>query len=60
MIRSGAAGKELPTAWKEQIKAGGVIVVPLSTSVYKITKTDNNTFKREEHPGFMFVPLIGE
>lgn len=59
-IIAGAAGKELPAAWKEQVKVGGVIVVPLGASVYKITKTDKETLERDEHPGFMFVPLIEE
>jgi protein-L-isoaspartate(D-aspartate) O-methyltransferase len=59
-ILAGASGREVPRAWKEQLKVGGVIVAPFEMSVWRITKSSSHQFKEEEFPGFAFVPLIKE
>ena len=50
--------KELPEAWKEQLKDGGKIVVPIQNSIWVFTKKDEKTFEEQEYPGFVFVPFV--
>lgn len=57
-IIAAAAGEEIPQAWKEQLKIGGVLVTPQKSSVFRIVKKGKNKFEEEEYPGFAFVPLI--
>jgi len=53
-----ATAREVSKAWKEQLKIGGRIVVPLSNSIWLFEKQEKNKFKKVEYPGFVFVPLI--
>ena len=48
-----AAADDVPDSLLDQLAPGGIMVIPIKTSVWKITHTE-----REEHPGFAFVPLI--
>lgn len=48
---------EVPEKWLNQLKEGGILVVPLKNSIYKYTKTRDD-FVEEKFPGFRFVPLI--
>ncbi|PIQ74764.1 MAG: protein-L-isoaspartate O-methyltransferase [Candidatus Portnoybacteria bacterium CG11_big_fil_rev_8_21_14_0_20_44_10] len=57
-ILAGASAKELPGAWKEQLKIGGRIVAPIEWSVWFFIKKSETEFEEMEHPGFAFVPLI--
>jgi len=57
-ILASASGKELPLAWKKQLKIGGRIVAPIRTSIWTFIKKSNKEFQEIEHPGFAFVPLI--
>ena len=57
-ILASAAAVRLPQAWKEQLKVGGRIVVPINSSIWRFTKEKENEFREEEYPGFVFVPLI--
>ncbi|OHA48619.1 MAG: hypothetical protein A2806_00055 [Candidatus Terrybacteria bacterium RIFCSPHIGHO2_01_FULL_48_17] len=57
-IIAAAAGETLPYAWKEQCAAGGIIVAPIQSSVWRFRKKDNGSWDEEEYPGFAFVPLI--
>ncbi len=57
-ILSGAMAKEVPLAWKKQLKIGGKIVTPLNGSIFLLEKIDKENFKETEFPGFAFVPLI--
>jgi protein-L-isoaspartate(D-aspartate) O-methyltransferase len=59
-ILAGASAKELPRAWKKQLKIGGRIVAPIGWSVRLFIKKGENEFEEKEYPGFSFVPLIGE
>lgn len=57
ILCSAEAGK-LPQAWKEQLKIGGRIVVPIGNSIWVFTKKSEQEFNKEDYPGFIFVPLI--
>lgn len=57
-ILCSATAKELPKAWKQQLKIGGRIVTPIDTSIWVFEKKNENEFISQEYPGFVFVPLI--
>lgn len=57
-IIAAAAGEEIPEAWKNQLKIGGVIVAPVKNSIVKITKIGKDQFDEKEFVGFSFVPLV--
>jgi protein-L-isoaspartate(D-aspartate) O-methyltransferase len=50
--------KELPRAWKQQLKISGKIVSPIKNSVWIFEKIDLDKWKEVECPGFSFVPLV--
>jgi len=52
--------ENLPCAWKEQLKTGGKIVVPIDYSIWLFEKISENHFNKKEYPGFVFVPLVKE
>ena len=58
-----AGAPQVPQPLLDQLKEGGRIVIPVGTfwdhSLVKILKKDD-TIERQETPGFMFVPLVGE
>jgi len=56
-----AACPEIPQSLKNQLRIGGRIVAPVgvySQSIVKLDKISKDKFKKEEHPGFVFVPLV--
>ena len=53
-----AASEELPKELILQLKTGGVLVIPVDSSILKITKTSLEDTDTEEHYGFTFVPLV--
>lgn len=57
-IIAAAAGEKIPEAWKEQLKIGGRLVLPVKNSVWLIVKKSEKEFTEKEFPGFAFVPLI--
>jgi protein-L-isoaspartate(D-aspartate) O-methyltransferase len=57
-IIAAAASEEIPSAWKEQLRAGGRIVAPVRQSIIVLDKTKKGDFKTQEHYGFSFVPLV--
>ena len=57
-ILASASARELPRAWKEQLKIGGRIVTPIGSSIWLFIKKTENEFEETEFPGFAFVPLI--
>lgn len=59
LVSASLLKKEIPSAWKEQLKVGGKIVVPIHESIWVFTKKDKNTFEESEYPGFVFVPFVG-
>ena len=57
--------ESVPVAWKEQLKLGGRIVVPVGKEIVRLTKIqppDSPTpiFTEERFPGFSFVPFRAE
>ena len=54
----GSPASELPRAWKEQLKIGGRIVVPIEHSIWLFIKKTASEFERYEYPGFTFVPFV--
>jgi len=58
-----AASYDIPEPLKEQLKDGGIMVIPIGGRdfqyLYRITKKGDN-FYRENLGGVRFVPLKGE
>jgi len=50
--------KELPRAWRDQLKVGGKIVVPIKESIWVFIKRSKQEFGEKEYPGFVFVPFV--
>ncbi|MDD5692917.1 MAG: protein-L-isoaspartate O-methyltransferase [Patescibacteria group bacterium] len=53
-----ASAQNLPTTLLNQLAVGGKLVIPVKNSVLEITKTKDGDINIEEHPGFIFVPLV--
>jgi protein-L-isoaspartate(D-aspartate) O-methyltransferase len=53
-----ASAECVPNELKEQLKIGGKMVIPILHSLWFLEKTGENDFKKEEYPGFSFVPLV--
>jgi len=53
-----AQAKKCFQDWKEQLKIGGRIVVPIGNSIWLFIKKSEKEFEEREFPGFVFVPLI--
>lgn len=58
ILCSAAVQKEIPKAWKEQLKIGGRIVTSVQSSIWLLVKKNETEFEETEYPGFAFVPLI--
>lgn len=63
VIIAAAAGPEVPEAWKEQLAAGGRIVMPVGGYNYqelvRLTRRDDGKFSEERFGDVRFVPLVG-
>ena len=57
-IIAAASTDTVSSKWKEQLKIGGRIIVPIKESVFLITKGERGEFEEKEFPGFVFVPFI--
>jgi len=57
-IIAAASAKEIPAAWKEQIKIGGRIVAPVEDRIEVLDKIGPNQFETKLFFGFQFVPLV--
>ena len=58
-----AAAPEIPQALIDQLKVGGMMVIPLSENescqtMLRLTKQEDGSLKREEHGDFRFVPML--
>ncbi|MBS1921507.1 MAG: protein-L-isoaspartate(D-aspartate) O-methyltransferase [Bacteroidetes bacterium] len=57
-----AAAPEIPQKLIEQLKPGGMMVLPLGTGdvqrMMRITKLENNSLKEEVFDHFSFVPMV--
>src|SRR3990167_6014166 len=52
-----ASGDEISQTLIDQLKGGGVMVVPVKTSLWKVVKAADGSIEKQEFPGFIFVPL---
>jgi len=57
-IIAGAAGKEVPPVWQEELKIGGRLVMPVENNIVVLDKIGPAEFDKKEFFGFSFVPLI--
>lgn len=57
-IISTASSDLVPKKWKEQLKIGGKMVLPVKNSINILTKTNNKKFEIKTFYGFSFVSLI--
>ena len=57
-ILCSAEAREVPQAWKDQLKVGGRIVTPIGSSIWLFVKKSSQQFQEKEYPGFVFVPLV--
>jgi protein-L-isoaspartate(D-aspartate) O-methyltransferase len=55
-----AAAEEIPNDLKKQLAIGGRMVIPVKDSIWLIERKSAKNFHEEEHPGFVFVPLISK
>ncbi len=59
-----AAAPEIPQPLIDQLKPGGIIVLPLGGGddqiMLRLTKNPDGTLAREQHGYFRFVPLLGD
>ena len=58
-----AAAPEIPQALINQLKVGGMMVIPLSENencqtMLRLTKQEDGSMKREEYGDFRFVPML--
>jgi len=54
-----ASATNEPEALKKQLKIGGRLVIPIKESIWLIVRKNQDSFEKQEFPGFVFVPLIG-
>lgn len=60
-IHVGAAASDIPDALLEQMGVGGRMVIPVGVAtqyVVRVERTGENDYRRENYPGFSFVPLV--
>lgn len=57
-IIAAAEVDHVPTAWREQLKIGGILVYPSGNSLWREKKIASDRFEKEEFPGFVFVPYV--
>lgn len=60
IIAAAALNGEVPQEWKDQLRIGGRIVVPIGNSIWLFIKKDKDNFEAIEHPGFVFVPFVSD
>ena len=62
-----AAAKDVPREFKNHLKIGGRLVIPImdrregffsQQSIWLFEKKGKNKFKKTKYPGFIFVPLV--
>ncbi len=58
IIAAAALDEGVPQEWKDQLKVGGRIVVPVKESIWLFIKKSEDSFETKEYPGFVFVPFV--
>lgn len=49
--------EKIPASWRTELKDGGILVYPSGSSIFREIKK-GASWKKEEFPGFAFVPFI--
>lgn len=57
-IIAAAEVREVPPAWREQLKAGGCLVYPKNGSIFREVKQAADELDIHEYPGFSFVRFV--
>lgn len=52
-----ASAREIPKVLIDQLKVGGIMVIPVKNSLFKIVKKTKG-IQKQEISGFVFVPLV--
>ncbi len=55
-----ASAKEIPKELFDQLKIGGILVIPIQNSIFKFQKLSDKEISSQEFKGFVFVPLISQ
>lgn len=53
-----AAGADIPDVLVDQLKIGGVMVLPVGDTIIQLTKKSKTKVSQNTFPGFAFVPLV--
>ncbi len=53
-----AAAQEIPQELVDQLNVGGIMVLPVKSSIYRVEKTSKDKYEKHEYFGFSFVPLV--
>jgi protein-L-isoaspartate(D-aspartate) O-methyltransferase len=53
-----ADARDLPDDLTEQLAPGGIMVIPVAGSIFKIEKEEDGELTAYEYPGYAFVPLV--
>lgn len=53
-----ASADQLPKELFDQLEIGGILVIPIQNSIYRYQKISEKEIKKQEYPGFAFVPLV--
>src|SRR3989344_2449276 len=59
-ILSGASAKEIPLAWKNELRVGGRTGMPIRESIRLFVKEPKGKFSEQKFPGFVFVPFVSD
>ncbi len=62
-IMVAAAANKIPEKLLEQLKIGGVLVMPIgeqfaAQEIIRVEKINNKSYNEKRYPGFAFVPLV--
>jgi len=53
-----ASAQDMPMRLLDQLRPGGILVIPILESIWRIIKDEHDKASGYELPGFRFVPLI--
>lgn len=53
-----ASARGFPESLVQQLKVGGKMVIPVGGNIWEVTKSDARRYRRVQHPGYRFVPLV--
>lgn len=60
IVSAALSDENIPVAWKQQLKVGGKVVVPIKNAIYVFTKKSEQEFEKKIYRSFSFVPFIEE